>query len=226
VLSTGQTEPNPRHLDAALRRLRLAQRACTRRRGPDRRTRTEPSQRWRKANARVTALHSRVANQRRDGLHKLTSRLIAQHDVIVVEDLHVAGMVRNHRLARAISGLGMGELRRQLTYKSAQAGVRLVVADRWFPSSKTCSACGAVKAKLSLRERMFDCQSCGARLDRDLNAALNLAALADQALPGESRPEAKRPAGNPRQTALGGNGYRHGKAQPLSQRRPREEATP
>jgi putative transposase len=144
----------------------------------------------------------------------------------VVEDLHVAGMVRNRRLARAISGLGLGELRRQLSYKAAQAGVRLVVADRWFPSSRTCSACGAAKTKLSLRERVFDCQSCGARLDRDLNAALNLAALADQALSGESRPEVKRPAGNPCKTAPGGNGYRHGKAQSLSQRRPREGAAP
>jgi len=88
-------------------------------------------------------LHTRVSNTRRDGLHKLSTRLVREHDTIVVEDLNVAGMVRNRRLARAICGLGMAELRRQLDYKATDAGVRLVVADRWFPSSKTCSACGA-----------------------------------------------------------------------------------
>ncbi|MCA1672442.1 MAG: transposase, partial [Actinobacteria bacterium] len=104
-----------------------------------------------------------------------------EHDTIVIEDLNVAGMVRNHRLARAIAGLGMAELRRQLDYKATDAGVRLVVADRWFPSSKTCSVCGAVRAKLTLAEREFVCELCGTRLDRDLNAARNLAALAAQA---------------------------------------------
>ncbi len=172
--------PNPRHLEGALAALRRAQRKLSRRRGPDRRTRQRPSNRWRKAKTRVTALHTRVANQRRDGLHKLTTRLVRDHDTIVIEDLHVAGMVRNRRLARAISGLGMAELRRQIEYKAADAGVRVVIADRWYPSSKTCSACGAVRAKLTLAERQFICESCGTQLDRDRNAALNLAALAGQ----------------------------------------------
>ena len=103
VLSTGEVVPNPRHLDAALTALRRAQRRCSRRRGPDRRTQVAPSNRWRKAKARVAALHTRVANQRRDGLHKLTTGLVRSHDTIVIEDLQVAGMLRNHRLARAIS---------------------------------------------------------------------------------------------------------------------------
>jgi putative transposase len=224
VLSTGETVPNPRHLDRALGALRRAQRRCARRRGPDRRARTEPSQRWRKTKARVAALHTRVADQRRDGLHQLTARLVREHDVVVVEDMNVAGMVRNRRLARHISGLGMGEFRRQLDYKAAAVGVRLHVADRWYPSSKTCSACGAVRAKLTLAEREFACQSCGARMDRDLNAALNLAALADRVVLGELRPDAKPPAGNPRKTTTGGTGYRHGKTPgPAgSQRHPRE----
>jgi len=226
VLSTGQVVANPRHLDAALAALRRTQRKLSRRRGPDRRTRQVPSQRWRKTKEQVTRLHTRVANARRDGLHKLSTRLVAEHDVVVVEDLNVSGMVRNHCLARHISGLGMAELRRQLDYKAADAGVRLVVADRWYPSSKTCSACGAVRAKLTLAEREFVCESCDARLDRDFNAALNLAALADQALSGELRPEVKRPAGNPRKTAMGGDGYCHGKAQIMSQGRLREVATP
>ncbi|MGB6164288.1 MAG: IS607 family element RNA-guided endonuclease TnpB [Pseudonocardiaceae bacterium] len=226
VLSTGQRVPNPRHLDRALRALRRAQRTCSRRRGPDRRTPQVPSNRWCKARARVTALHTRLGNQRRDGLHKLTTRLVAEHDTIVIEDLHVAGMIRNRRLARAISGLGIAELRRQIEYKAPSAGVRVVVADRWYPSSKTCSVCGAVKAKLSLAERKFVCNTCGTQLDRDTNAARNLAALADQAVLSELRPDVKRPAGNPRKTAIGGNGYRHGKTAISSQRHLCEEATP
>jgi putative transposase len=224
VLSTGEVVPNPRHLDAALTRLRRTQRRCARRRGPDRRTRTAPSNRWRKAKARVAALHTRVANARRDGLHQLSARLVADHDVIVIEDLHVVGMLRNKRLARHIAQLGMGEFRRQVTYKAAEAGVRVHVADRWFASSKTCSACGVVRAKLTLAEREFQCESCGARLDRDLNAALNLAALADRVVQGELRPDGKPPAGNPRKTTLGGSGYRHGKTPGMagSQRHHRE----
>ena len=123
----------------------------------------------------------RLADEYRALQPQQSRALVREHDTIVVEDLNVAGMVRNHRLARHIAGLGMAELRRQLDYKATDAGVRLVVADRWFPSSKTCSVCGAVRAKLTLAERMFHCESCGTWLDRDLNAARNLAALAAQA---------------------------------------------
>ena len=174
----------------------------------------------------MSALHTRVANQRRGGLHQLTTRLVTDYDVVVVEDLNVAGMVRNRRLARHLSGLGIGEFRRQLDYKAPAAGVRLHVADQWYPSSKTCSACGAVRAKLTLAEREFICESCGTRLDRDFNAALNLAALAHRVTsePSCGRTE-NEPAGNPRKTAMGGNGYRHGKTRTSGQRRPREEAT-
>lgn len=178
TLSTGEQVPNGRRLDGELRRLRRAQRACARRRGPDRRTRTEPSQRWRKAKARVDRIHTRVANLRRDDTHQFTSRLVRDHDVIVIEDLHVAGMLRNRRLARHIAGAAWAEIRRQLTYKTARAGARLVVADRWFASSKTCSGCGTAKAKLALSVREYVCLACGIVLDRDENAARNLAALA------------------------------------------------
>ena len=178
VFSTGEHVPNPRRLDRALRNLRRAQRTCARRRGPDRRTRTEPSNRWRKARARVDRVHTQVAAQRRDHLHKLTTRLVHGHDTIVIEDLAVANMLRNRSLARHIAGASWAELRRQLEYKSAQAGVRLIVADRWFASSKTCSGCGTAKAKLALSERTYVCTACGLVLDRDVNAALNLAALA------------------------------------------------
>ena len=96
----------------------------------------------------------------------------------MIEDLHVAGMLRNRRLARHIAGANWAEIRRQLTYKTERAGARLVVADRWFTSSKTCSGCGTAKAKLTLSERQYCCLACGIVLDRDENAARNLAALA------------------------------------------------
>jgi putative transposase len=178
VLSTGERVPNPRHLDAALSTLRRAQRVCSRRRGPNRRAQTEPSNRWCKARARVDRIHTQVATARRDHLHKLTTRLVAGHDTVVIEDLAVANMLRNRSLARHIAGASWGELRRQVEYKSAAAGVRLVVADRWFASSKTCSGCGTAKAKLALSQRRYVCMECGLVLDRDHNAARNLAALA------------------------------------------------
>jgi putative transposase len=177
VLSTGEVIPNPRHLEVALPRLRRLQRQAARRQGPDRRTRQWPSARWCATQVRISRLHTRAANARRDGLHKLTSRLGTTHGTIVVEDLHVSGMLRNRCLARHIAGVGWGELRRLLDYKTRRAGGCLVVADRWFASSKTCSGCGVVKTKLRLAERIFRCQACGLVLDRDLNAARNLAAL-------------------------------------------------
>jgi putative transposase len=122
-----------------------------RRIGPDRRTGQVPSPRWRKTQARIARLHTAVANARRDGLLKLTTRLVREHGTMVVEDLHVAGMLRNRRLARRIAGLGMGELRRQIEYKAVWTGSRVHRADRWYPSSKTCSGCGVVKMRLSER---------------------------------------------------------------------------
>jgi putative transposase len=204
VLSTGEVIANPRHLEIAQRQLRRLQRQAARRTGPDKRTRRTPSNRWRKTRARIARLHAGIANARRDGLHKLTTRLARTHGAIVIEDLHVAGMLANRRLARRIAGVGMAELRRQLEYKTTWRGGRLIVADRWFPSSKTCSDCGAVTAKLRLSERTFHCDRCGLVLDRDLNAARNLAALAAEAMGGASAASCvgtvNTPAGNPRKT--------------------------
>jgi IS605 OrfB family transposase len=136
----------------------------------------------------LTSVVAAGALQRRDLLHKLTTRLVAGFDVIGIEDLVVANMLRNRRLARHIAGASWAELRRQLEYKSAPVGVRLVVVNRWAPSSKTCSGCGAVRTKLALSERTSECTACGLVLDRDHNAACNLAALA-AADTGESRRE-------------------------------------
>jgi putative transposase len=130
-------------------------------------------------------VHHRVANLRADALHKLTTAVAAEYGTVVVEDLNVAGMLRNRRLARRIADAGFGEIRRRLTYKTRQRhATRTIAADRWYPSSKTCSGCGAVKAKLPLHVRTYQCDACGLVIDRDDNAALNLAALAAAATTG------------------------------------------
>jgi putative transposase len=181
-------EPNPQHLGKALKQLRRACRKVSRRRGPDRRMGREPSRRWCEANAERNKLHHRVANLRENALHQLTTKVAREYGQVVVEDLNVAGMLKNRTLARHIADVGFGEIRRQLTYKTGWYSGLLHVVDRWYPSSKTCSGCGAVKAKLPLRIRTFECDRCSLRIDRDVNAARNLAAqaMASQGnLPGE-----------------------------------------
>ncbi len=178
VLSTGEQIANPRPLERLQRTRRRLQRRWSRqdraRRAAGRR---RPGRRQRVTRRRLARLEARAANIRRDALHKLTTRLVRTHGTIVVEHLNVSGMVRNRRLARVISDAGFGEIRQLLTYKSTWGGARLVVAEPFFPSSKTCSACGHVRAKLSLAARTFQCERCGLVVDRDLNAARNLAAL-------------------------------------------------
>jgi putative transposase len=194
VLSTGELVDNPRHLAAAHQRLRALSRALSRKTSPQRRTARRPSQRWQRASARLARAHARVANLRRDGLHKLTTRLAAEHGTVVIEDLNVTGMLANRNLARHIADAGFAEIRRQLAYKTTWNGGRLLVADRWYPSSKTCSGCGAVKTKLALSDREYHCQACGLVIDRDRNASLNLAALAAQYDTAGSGPVAARGA--------------------------------
>jgi putative transposase len=164
------TITGPKPLRTALRRLRRASRAHSRK--------APGSANRHKSAARLARLHARVASIRSDALHKVTTNLAARYDAIVCEDLNVAGMIRNKSLARAIADQGFGTARRMLAYKTAWRGGRLIMADRFFPSSKTCSRCGAVKAKLPLSERVYTCRSCGLVLDRDVNAARNLLALA------------------------------------------------
>jgi putative transposase len=124
-----------------------------------------------------------VANARRNLIHETTTMLAKDYDVIVVEDLNVAGMLRNHSLAKHIADASWGEFTRQLEYKTKWYGSTLVKAGPFYPSSKTCSRCGTVKAKLSLDERTYHCETCGLAIDRDVNAAINLARLG---LPGTS----------------------------------------
>jgi putative transposase len=160
----------PKPLRACLRRLRRASRAHSRK--------ANGSANRRKSAARLARVHARVANVRADALHKATTALTRRHETVVVEDLNVAGMTRNRRLARAIADQGLGQARRMLEYKAAWNGGRVVLAGRFYPSSKTCSACGAVKAKLTLKERTYRCEHCQHAEDRDMNAARNLLKLA------------------------------------------------
>ena len=166
TLSNGTVIENPRYLRKSERKLKKAQQALSRK--------AKGSNRRAKARMKVARLHAHVANQRLDAMHKLTTRLAETFSDISIEDLHVAGMVKNHHLAKSIMDAAFGEFRRQLEYKTARTGARLHVVDRWYRSSKTCSGCGSVKAKLSLSERTYRCDSCGLVLDRDLNAAINI----------------------------------------------------
>ncbi|WP_255949932.1 IS607 family element RNA-guided endonuclease TnpB [Streptomyces odontomachi] len=208
--STGEIRavPNPRHLDVVLRQLRHASRTVSRRQGPDRRTGQKPSRRWEKANTARNKVHHRVANLREDALHKLTTAVATEYGTIVVEDLNAAGMLKNRRLARQVADAGFGEIRRQLAYKTRQRHATcLVVADRWFPSSKICSGCGAVRAKLPLHVRIYRCDLCGLVIHRDVNAAHNLAALAAACTTGtgvagdqDTAPVVSKPRGANRKT--------------------------
>lgn len=166
TLSDGTVVGNPKPLRHAMRRLKKAQRRLGKtRKGSGRRERQR---------LRVARLNRRVADVRNDAAHKLTTRLAASYSEIHIEDLNVHGMMANHRLAGAVADAGFHELRRQLEYKCKRTGARLVIVDRWYPSSKRCSNCGMVKAKLSLGERTYVCDGCGYAADRDLNAAVNL----------------------------------------------------
>lgn len=163
------TVPGPKALRSSLRRLRHISRAHSRK--------VLGSANRRKSAARLARIHARVANVRADALHKATSGLAARYETVVAEDLNVAGMTRNRHLARALADQGFGIARRMLGYKTTWNGGYLLLAGRWFPSSKTCSGCGAVKAKLPLSERTYRCD-CGLVTGRDVNAAANLLKLA------------------------------------------------
>ncbi|MCU0541302.1 MAG: transposase [Oscillatoriaceae cyanobacterium Prado104] len=136
------------------------------------------SKNWKKAQIKIALLHQKIANIRKDTLHKLTTLLAKNHGTVVIEDLNVSGMLANRKLAKSIQDMGFYEFRRQLTYKCKLYGSKLVVVDRWFPSSKTCSCCGVKKETLGLSERVFECSHCGFVIDRDLNAAINLSRVA------------------------------------------------
>jgi putative transposase len=202
VTSDGEKIPAARRLARRERNLARYQRRMARKqRGSNNRA---------KARAKVARAHRKVAASRADFLHKTSARLVRDHDVIVIEDLAVKNMVRNRRLAKAISDCGWGKFRRQLEYKAARCGRRVIVIDRWCPSSKTCSVCGYRLAELSLSTRAWCCPACRTLHDRDINAAKNIlaAGLAVSACGGDVRhpgsPRAQSPQKQEPQPARAG----------------------
>jgi putative transposase len=170
TLSDGTAVENPRALKKSLAKLKRLQRKVSRCQ--------KGSANRKKAVQRLARAHYRVANIRKDALHQITSRLAKTKSVVVLEDLNVKGMLKNHCLAQAIADVGMAEFKRQMTYKGQWYGCKVVVANRYYPSSKRCSSCGCEKKELHLSEREYRCENCGHRLDRDLNAAINLEQMA------------------------------------------------
>lgn len=136
-----------------------------------------------KASNKLCKLHTKIANIRLDFIHKLTTHLVTHYDEIALETLQVSNMLKNHRLAKSLSDVSLSKFNEILEYKARYNGVSITRADRFYPSSKTCSHCGAVKSKLSLSQRVYVCDECGYKIDRDLNASINLHKLLGQVLP-------------------------------------------
>ncbi len=175
--SDGTTIENPKALSKNLKKLaRLGRRHSRKVKG---------SKNRRKATHKLASMHARIARIRSHSLHQATSAIVAKTKpdterpaTIAIEDFNVSGMLKNRKLSRAIADVGLYEFRRQLAYKAEQAGSRINVVSRWYPSSKMCSSCQWVDQDQTLADRTFTCEACGIVLDRDLNAALNLAASA------------------------------------------------
>ena len=189
TLSTGEKIANPRHGKADRKALAKAQRELARKeKGSNNRD---------KARVKVARVHARITDRRTDHLHKLTTRLVRENQTIVIEDLNIAGMVKNHSLARAVSDASWFQFRGMLEYKCAWYGRELIAVDQWYPSTKTCSACGHVVAKMPLNVRDWTCARCATVHDRDVNAAINIlaAGLAVTACGDGVRPQRKPPGG-------------------------------
>nr|WP_245744357.1 transposase [Lentzea fradiae] len=190
VLSTGEKIGNPRHERRDRAALARAQRSlCRKQKGGSNRA---------KARVAVARLHARIADRRSDFLHKVTTRLVRENQTLVIEDLAVSNMLRNHHLARAIGDAGWRQFRQMLEYKAGWYGRQVITVDRWFPSSKLCSACGVCVAELPLHVRVWTCD-CGTTHDRDVNAARNIlaAGLAASVCGAGGRPQRSIPGGQP-----------------------------
>lgn len=174
ILSTGEKIANPRHLTKRTKRLVREQRRLAKKQ--------KGSKNRAKARLKVGRAHAAARHARQDFLHKLTARLIRENQAIYVENLAVAGMLKSKRMSRSIADAGWGELRRMLAYKAAWHGRTLVKIDRWYPSSKTCSACGTTGHALTLADRKWTCPDCGEHHDRDVNAARNILAAGQAVL--------------------------------------------
>jgi len=206
TLSDGMAYENPKALRHYQKLLAMAQRQLARKQ--------KGSNRWKRARLRVQRIQKRIADIRANAIHQATTDIVKRYDFVAMEDLNVKGMVRNHSLAGAVSDSAFGEFRRQMQYKLEWEEGELVLIDRWFPSSKLCSACGCINDSLILADRKWTCSGCGAVHDRDENAAKNILAKGLQTPGGsdgagrggleEVVSPAKRQAGTPVSPALVG----------------------
>ncbi len=180
TLSNGDVVKGPKALANGLKKLkRLSRRHSHKEKGSNGR---------KKATLKLARLHLRIANVRKDWIHKLSTNLVRENQAVGIEDLNVSGMVRNRRLAKSITDEAWRELRRQLEYKGPMFGTEILVHDKWYPSSKTCSGCGNIKTELSLDVRTYECGECGLVIDRDHNAALNLKPIFVPGDTGDTKP--------------------------------------
>jgi putative transposase len=164
--SDGTTYENPKALKKNLKRLKRKQKQLSRKK--------KGSKNYEKAKQKLVKLHYHISNIRKDCLHKITSKIIDENQVIILEDLKVSNMMKNKCLAQAISDVGLYEFRRQISYKAKWNNRKVIFVDTFFPSSKTCSCCGWKNSDLKLTDRIFECKMCDMKMDRDLNASLNL----------------------------------------------------
>ncbi len=164
--SDGTAYENPKTLKKNLKRLKRKQKQLSRKK--------KGSKNYGKAKRKLEKLHYYISNIRKDCLHKITSKIVNENQVIVLEDLKVSNMMKNHKLAQVISDVGLYEFRRQIEYKVKWNERKVIFADTFFPSSKLCSCCGWKNKDLTLTDRVFECRICGMKMDRDLNASLNL----------------------------------------------------
>ncbi len=195
--SDGDKIANPKHFKRLRKKLKRVQKALSRKQ--------KGSNNRHKARVEVATVHAQITDARKDFLHKLTTRLVRENQTIVVEDLAIKNMVKNHKLALAISDASWGELIRQLAYKCEWYGRELIKIDRWFPSSKRCGNCGHIVDKLPLNIREWECPKCGANHDRDINAAHNIlaAGLAVSVCGANVRPDRESSKGQLRNTRKG-----------------------
>jgi transposase, IS605 OrfB family, central region len=170
VVSDGTAYENPRALNQQMKKLIRLQRSVSRK--------IKGSANRKQAAEQLARCYVRISNIRNNSLHQITTQLAKTKSVVVLEDLNVSGMMKNRRLARAIADVGFSEFRRQMAYKGQWYGCEVVIADRFYPSTKRCSNCGNTKQEMDLAQRVYECEACGTTIDRDLNAAMNLAQLA------------------------------------------------
>lgn len=166
ILSNGESISNPKWIRINEKQLKRLHKDLSRKQ--------KGSNNKKKARKKLAIKHEKIKNQKQDYLHNVSSKIVNENQIIVMEDLNVSGMLKNEKLSKAISELGLHELKRQIMYKSEWYGRELILVDRFYPSSKTCSGCGWINKPLTLNDRIFECKECGMVLDRDENASINI----------------------------------------------------